>query len=58
MTTGALAAGGGHARYTFRLRLSCTAIRALEAEWARCRWVWNESVAKSKAVHLHNKATG
>ncbi|WP_405780093.1 transposase [Streptomyces sp. NBC_01378] len=58
MTTGALTAGGGHARYTFRLRLSSTAIRALEAEWARCRWVWNESVAKSKAVHLHNKATG
>jgi putative transposase len=58
MTTGALTAGDGHARYTFRLRLSSTAVRALEAEWARCRWVWNESVAKSKAVHLHNKATG
>ncbi|GAA1278684.1 MULTISPECIES: RNA-guided endonuclease InsQ/TnpB family protein [Streptomyces] len=58
MTTGALTAGGGHARYTFRLRLSSTAVRALEAEWARCRWVWNEAVAKSKAVHLHNKATG
>lgn len=28
------------------------------AEWDRCRWVWNECVAKSKAVHLHNKATG
>ncbi|MFH8739414.1 hypothetical protein ACH4F5_49765, partial [Streptomyces sp. NPDC017964] len=35
VTSGALAAGGGHARYTFRLRLSSTAIRALEAEWAR-----------------------
>ncbi|MGW0633817.1 RNA-guided endonuclease InsQ/TnpB family protein [Streptomyces sp. NPDC002758] len=32
--------------------------RALEAEWDRCRWVWNECVAKSKAVYLHNKATG
>ncbi|MER7187740.1 transposase [Streptomyces hyaluromycini] len=28
------------------------------AEWDRCRWVWNECVAKSQAVHLYNKATG
>ncbi|GGP67861.1 hypothetical protein GCM10010214_47640 [Streptomyces abikoensis] len=28
------------------------------AEWGRCRWVWNECVAKSKAVHLRNNATG
>ncbi|MEV6588326.1 RNA-guided endonuclease InsQ/TnpB family protein [Streptomyces acidicola] len=48
----------GHARWTFRLRLSSTARRALVAEWDRCRWVWNECVAKSRAVHLHNKATG
>ncbi|MFI5524039.1 zinc ribbon domain-containing protein [Streptomyces platensis] len=45
-----------HCRYTFRLRLSSTARHALEAEWDRCRWIWNECVAKSKAVHLHNKA--
>ncbi|MFI7103633.1 RNA-guided endonuclease InsQ/TnpB family protein [Streptomyces sp. NPDC050161] len=50
--------GAGHARYTYRLRLSRTARAALEAEWDRCRWVWNECVAKSKAVHLRNKATG
>ncbi|MFF1299240.1 MULTISPECIES: RNA-guided endonuclease InsQ/TnpB family protein [unclassified Streptomyces] len=50
--------GVGHARYTFRLRLSSTARAALTAEWDRCRWVWNECVAKSKAVHLHNKAIG
>ncbi|MGW5674227.1 RNA-guided endonuclease InsQ/TnpB family protein [Streptomyces sp. NPDC003860] len=50
--------GAGHARWTFRLRVSSTACRALLAEWDRCRWVWNECVAKSKAVHLHNKATG
>ncbi|MGW3724455.1 RNA-guided endonuclease InsQ/TnpB family protein [Streptomyces sp. NPDC000851] len=49
-------AAGGHARYTFRLRVSATARAALEAEWGRCRWIWNECVAKSKAVHLHNKA--
>ncbi|GAA3848793.1 hypothetical protein GCM10022403_095530 [Streptomyces coacervatus] len=50
--------GVGHARYTFRLRVSSTARGALMAEWDRCRWVWNECVAKSKAVHLRNKATG
>ncbi|WP_284581871.1 transposase [Streptomyces sp. 2P-4] len=48
----------GHARYTFRLRLSSTARTALEAEWGRCRWVWNECVAMSCKVHKHNKATG
>ncbi|MFJ8109047.1 RNA-guided endonuclease InsQ/TnpB family protein [Streptomyces sp. NPDC096132] len=48
----------GHARYTFRLRVSSTARTALMAEWERCRWVWNECVAKSQAVHLRNKATG
>ncbi|MEU9322569.1 transposase [Streptomyces canus] len=52
------AAEAGHARYTYRLRVSSTARTALGAEWDRCRWVWNECVAKSKAVHLHNKATG
>ncbi|MER7562852.1 transposase [Streptomyces sp. NPDC097941] len=51
-------AEAGHARYTYRLRLSAAACTALGAEWDRCRWVWNECVAKSKAVHLHNKATG
>jgi putative transposase len=51
-------AEGGHARYAYRLRVSSTARTALTAEWDRCRWVWNECVAKSKAVHLHNKATG
>ncbi|QKV94511.1 transposase [Streptomyces sp. NA02950] len=48
----------GHARYTYRLRVSSTVRTALLAEWDRCRWIWNECVAKSKATHLHNKATG
>ncbi|MER6605896.1 transposase [Streptomyces sp. NPDC000927] len=47
-----------YVRYTYRLRVSVTAHAALESEWARCRWVWNECVAKSKAIHQHNKATG
>ncbi len=49
--------GGGHARYTYRLRVSSAARTALGAEWDRCRWVWNECVAKSRAVHLRNTST-
>jgi len=51
------AAGVGHARYTYHLRVSSAARTLLEAEWDRCRWVWNECVAKSRQVHAHNKAT-
>ncbi|MHB9858264.1 RNA-guided endonuclease InsQ/TnpB family protein [Streptomyces sp. YIM S03343] len=46
----------GYARYTYRLRVSSTARKALLAEWDRCRWVWNECVAKSRAVHALNRA--
>jgi putative transposase len=49
MTTPMEADGAGRARYTYRLRVSSSARTALEAEWARCRWIWNECVAKSKA---------
>ncbi|MEU8968412.1 transposase [Streptomyces monashensis] len=49
-------AEGGHARYTYRLRVSSTARTALLAEWDRCRWLWNECVAKSRAAHAYNKA--
>ncbi len=52
------AADTGLARWTFRLRVSSAALAALSGEWDRCRWVWNERVAKSKAVHLRNQATG
>ncbi|MGI5144186.1 RNA-guided endonuclease InsQ/TnpB family protein [Streptomyces sp. CA-106110] len=58
MTTDATTEGAGHARYTFRVRLSATARRALEAEWDRCRWLWNECVAKSKQVHQQSKESG
>jgi putative transposase len=47
---------GTHARHTYRLRVSSTARGGLLAEWDRCRWVWNECVAKSKAVYARNKA--
>ncbi|MEV6033815.1 transposase [Nonomuraea sp. NPDC052116] len=47
--------GAGNARYTYRLRVSSTARTALTAEWGRCRWIWNECVAKSKQVYVHNK---
>ncbi|MCD7441420.1 transposase [Streptomyces lincolnensis] len=46
----------GHARYTYRLRASSTARTALLAEWDRCRWIWNECVAKSKQTHTANRA--
>ncbi|MEU1344643.1 transposase [Streptomyces sp. NPDC005827] len=57
MTTSREADGAGHARYTYRLRVSSTARTALLAEWDRCRWIWNECVARSKATHLRDKAT-
>ncbi|MEU1512001.1 transposase [Streptomyces sp. NPDC005811] len=41
----------GHARYTYRLRVSSTASAGLNAEWARCRWIWNECVAMSRKAH-------
>ncbi|MGR3938512.1 RNA-guided endonuclease InsQ/TnpB family protein [Streptomyces sp. BRA346] len=31
--------------------MSASARVALEAEWGRCRWVWNECVARSKKAH-------
>lgn len=50
------AGDAGHARWTFRLRVSSTALEALTDEWDRCRWVWNECVAKSKQIHQWNTA--
>ncbi|MFD1046699.1 RNA-guided endonuclease InsQ/TnpB family protein, partial [Kibdelosporangium lantanae] len=55
MTTTETVEDAGHARYTFRLRVSSTALALLNAEWDRCRWIWNESVAKSKQTHVWNK---
>ncbi|MFD4864839.1 RNA-guided endonuclease InsQ/TnpB family protein [Streptomyces sp. NPDC058412] len=44
------AEGAGYARYTYRLRVSSTALARLSGEWARCRWIWNECCARSKAA--------
>ncbi|WP_406467525.1 RNA-guided endonuclease InsQ/TnpB family protein [Streptomyces sp. NBC_01594] len=40
----------GSARYTYRLRVSSTALALLLKEWDCCRWVWNQCVAESKAA--------
>ncbi|RSN90111.1 transposase [Streptomyces sp. WAC 05379] len=58
MTTDAITEASGYCRYSYRLRLSPAARTALEVEWDRVRWVWNECVAKSRAVHARNRATG
>ncbi|MGI5255443.1 RNA-guided endonuclease InsQ/TnpB family protein [Actinacidiphila glaucinigra] len=57
MATSWRAAGeSGHARYAYRLRVSSTARTGLLAEWDRCRWMWNECVAKFRQTHVHNRA--
>lgn len=46
------------ARYTYRLRISNTARRALLAEWHKCRWVWNECVAASQRAYRADEKLG
>ncbi|MGW1727490.1 RNA-guided endonuclease TnpB family protein, partial [Streptomyces sp. NPDC002306] len=59
MTVPRDAAGvSGSARYTYRLRVSSTARGLLNAEWARCRWIWNECVARSKKAHAEGESCG
>ncbi|MER5485428.1 transposase, partial [Streptomyces sp. NPDC002812] len=48
----------GHARYTYRLRVSSKARTALLSEWDRCRWVWNQCVATSRAAHKAEEKCG
>ncbi|GAA2787530.1 transposase [Kitasatospora aburaviensis] len=55
MTTPQIVEETGHARYTYRLRVSSTALAALEAEWSRCRWVWNECVHQSRRASVFNR---
>ncbi|MEU0169706.1 transposase [Streptomyces iakyrus] len=58
MTTQGGANGGEHARYAYRLRMSSSARTALLAEWDRCRWIWNECVARSKKAHRDGAKCG
>ncbi|MCX4693029.1 transposase [Streptomyces sp. NBC_01408] len=55
MAATAMVGDAGHARWSFRVRVSSSALAALMAEWDRCRWIWNECCAKSKQTHLWNK---
>ncbi|MFZ3496917.1 RNA-guided endonuclease InsQ/TnpB family protein [Streptomyces sp. 5.8] len=48
----------GHARFTYRLRVSSTALASLLGEWARCRWVWNECCARSKKARAEEEECG
>ncbi|MEV7871749.1 transposase [Streptomyces sp. NPDC088124] len=48
----------GCARYAYRLRVSSTATARLEAEWSRCRWIWNESVARSRKARAEDEKCG
>lgn len=36
-------------RYTYRLRPGKLAVRALESEWHRCRFLWNEAVHQQRS---------
>ncbi|MGH3309056.1 MAG: RNA-guided endonuclease InsQ/TnpB family protein [Streptomyces sp.] len=58
MTALKVAEETGHARYTYRLRVSSTALTTLEAEWTRCRWIWNECCARSKRAHADGEKCG
>ncbi len=58
MTTLPLVEETGHARYTYRLRVSSAVHHALLGEWARCRWIWNECVARSKKAYAEGEKCG
>ncbi|MDI2131597.1 RNA-guided endonuclease InsQ/TnpB family protein [Yinghuangia seranimata] len=57
-TTRGAEEGSQHARHTYRLRVSSTARAALLEEWSRCRWVWNECVARSRKAHADRENIG
>ena len=48
----------GRTRYTYRLRLSSRTEKALLAEWNKCRWVWNQCVAASRAARQSGRECG
>jgi putative transposase len=48
----------GSARFTYRVRVSAAAERALLREWGLCRWVWNQCVSESKAASRERRQCG
>ena len=48
----------GQVRFTYRVRVSAAAERALLGEWGRCRWVWNQSVAESRQAWKDGRECG
>lgn len=44
-------------RYTYRIRPGKQATAALLAEWDRCRWVWNNCVARDKELWAEGERT-
>ena len=46
------------ARFTYRVRVSAAAERALLGEWGRCRWVWNQCVAESRQAWKEKRECG
>ena len=48
----------GHARFTYRVRVSARAGAALLAEWGRCHWVWNACVAESRRAWKERRECG
>jgi putative transposase len=57
-SSGAMMRGYGHARFTYQMRVSVTAERALLCEWGRCRWVWNQCVAESRQARKEKRGCG
>ncbi len=41
-------------RYTYKLRPGVQATTVLEAEWGRCRWLWNEAVHQQRSRQSPN----
>jgi putative transposase len=58
MTASGTAEDTARARYTYGLRVPANAHTALLAEWDRCRWIWNECVARSKRAHAQGEKIG
>jgi putative transposase len=48
----------GSARFTYRVRVSAAAERALLREWGLRRWVWNQCIAESKAASRERRPRG